>query len=86
MNYTVISAASVVVLLAVIAVTAVDGYSPTSTKFDWSPNAKQYMQGAESSRTGQQSSNTEQTAAFHTFAESSREPSVRLESAAKLHS
>ena len=38
MNYTAISVASVVVLLAVIAVTAVDGYSPTSTKFDWSPN------------------------------------------------
>ena len=41
MNYTALSTASVVVVLAVIAVSVVDecgAYSPTSTKFDWSPN------------------------------------------------
>ena len=40
MNCTALSAAAVVALLvAVIAVSVVvDGYSPTSTKFDWSPN------------------------------------------------
>ena len=41
MNCMALSAASVVVLLVVIAVSVVDecsAYSPTSTKFDWSPN------------------------------------------------
>ena len=39
MNCTALSAAVVALLVAVIAVSVVvDGYSPTSTKFDWSPN------------------------------------------------
>ena len=47
MNYAALSAAAVVVLLAVIAVEC-GAYSPTSTKFDWSPNRN--SQPAETAR------------------------------------